>query len=104
MHTREHEANAPGTAMTVYLVERELPRLTHEQLRATQQATRRTSERFCAEGLAVRYLRSVYVPGDGRCWCLFAAESAAVARDVNAVAGLPFTRIIEALDLTPVPP
>ena len=89
--------------MTVYLVERALPRLTPEQLAATQQAAHQTSARFRAEGLSVRYLRSVYVPGDGRCWCLFEAESAELVRDVNAVASLAFTRIIEALDLTPAP-
>jgi hypothetical protein len=33
--------------------------------------------------------------------CLFEAASADAVREVNQTAGLPFTRIVEALDLTP---
>jgi hypothetical protein len=33
--------------------------------------------------------------------CLFEARTADAVRDVNESAGLPFTRIIEAMDLTP---
>jgi hypothetical protein len=33
--------------------------------------------------------------------CLFEAGSANAVSDVNTSAGLPFTRIVEAMDLTP---
>jgi hypothetical protein len=33
--------------------------------------------------------------------CLFEASNADAVRDVNESAGLPFTRIVEAMDLTP---
>jgi hypothetical protein len=33
--------------------------------------------------------------------CLFEAESARAVEEVNQTANIPFTRIVEALDLTP---
>jgi hypothetical protein len=85
----------------VYMVERDLPGITAEQLGAAQQAAIATGERFTAEGKAVRYIRSTYVPEEGRCMCLFEAGSQADVRAVNDAAQLPYTRIVEALDLTP---
>ena len=87
--------------MAVYLVERDLPGFTIEQLAAAQQAAITTSRRFTAEGKPVRYLRSTYVPGESRCLCLFEAADPVSVREMNAAAGIPFTRVIEALDLTP---
>jgi hypothetical protein len=87
--------------MAVYLVERELPGISMEQLAAAQQAAITTSQRFTADGTAVRYLRSTFLPGEGRCLCLFESADPASVREVNQVAGLPFTRIVEALDLAP---
>ena len=87
--------------MAVYLVERDLPGITMEQLAGAQRAAIETSRRFSGEGQPARYLRSVFAPGEGRCYCLFEAPDAGRVREVNAAAGLPFTRIVEALDLTP---
>jgi hypothetical protein len=82
-------------------VERDLPGITLEQLAAAQRAAIEESDRFRAEGQPVRYIRSTFVPGEARCMCLFASEDEAAVVAVNEVAGLPFTRIVEALDLTP---
>jgi hypothetical protein len=49
----------------------------------------------------VRYLRSTFVPEGGRCMCLFEAGDRAAVQRVNEEAGLPFDRIVEALDLGP---
>ncbi len=87
--------------MPVYLVDRSLPGVTMEQLGAAQRAAIQTSERFSAEGQSVRYIRSTYVPAETRCMCLFEADSSDVVRKVNEAAQIPFTRIVEALDLTP---
>lgn len=54
-----------------------------------------------AEGKNVRYIRTTFVPGEAHCMCLFEAESADLVREVNEAAQIPFTRIVEALDLTP---
>ncbi len=66
-----------------------------------QKAAIETSQRFAAEGKSVRYIRSTFVPGEARCMCLFEASDAETVEAVNKAAQLPFTRIVEALDLTP---
>jgi hypothetical protein len=87
--------------MKVYMVERDLKGVTMEQLAAAQRAAIETSKKLSAEGKAVRYIRSTFVPGDARCMCLFEAASPQVVREVNETARIPFTNIVEALDLTP---
>jgi hypothetical protein len=87
--------------MAVYMVERELPGITNEQLADAQQAAIAGAQKSTTSGTPVRYIRSTFVPGEARCMCLFEASSPAAVRDVNEAAGLPFTRIVEAMDLTP---
>jgi len=87
--------------MAVYMVDRNLPGVTIDQLAAAQKAAIETSKQFTAEGKAVRYIRSMYVPEEAHCMCLFEASSPALVREVNETAGIPFTRIVEAADLTP---
>ncbi|HXH06963.1 MAG TPA: DUF4242 domain-containing protein [Vicinamibacterales bacterium] len=89
--------------MPVYLVDRHLPGTSMEELLAAQRAAIETSRRFTREGRSVRYIRSTFIPGEGRCMCLFDAPTADRVREVNEAAGLPFTRIVEAADLTPPP-
>lgn len=89
--------------MGVYLVDRNLPGITMDQLAAAQKAAIETSERFSSEGKKVRYVRSTFVPGDARCMCLFEATNRELVQEVNEAAAIPFWRISEALDLTPSP-
>ena len=85
----------------VYMVERTLAGITNEQLAGAQQAAIASAQKSTTDGTPVRYIRSTFVPGEARCMCLFEAKTADAVRDVNESAGLPFTRIVEALDLTP---
>ncbi len=87
--------------MTTYMADRNLPGITLEELGAAQKAAIETSQRFTQEGRPVRYIRSSWVPADAHVMCLFEAENAKVVQEVNEAAGIPFTRIIEAMDLTP---
>jgi uncharacterized protein DUF4242 len=87
--------------MAVYMVERDLPGFTTEQLAGAQRAAIEGSQRSTTEGRPVRYIRSTFIPGEARCMCLFEAKTPDAVRDVNEAAGLPFTRIVEAMDLTP---
>ena len=87
--------------MAVYMVERDLKGITMPELAGAQQAAIASSQRFTADGTAVRYIRSTFVPGEARCLCLFDASSADDVKKVNDAAQLPYTRIVEALDLTP---
>ena len=87
--------------MAVYMVERELPGVTMDQLATAQKAAIETGQQFTAEGKNVRYIRTTFVPNEAHCMCLFEADNADLVREVNEAAQIPFTRIVEALDLTP---
>jgi hypothetical protein len=95
------QINKEEEPMPVYLVERSLPGIEMEQLAAAQKAAIETSRVFTAEGKEVRYIRTTFVPGEAHCLCLFEAASAELVQEVNEAAKIPFTRIVEALDLTP---
>jgi muconolactone delta-isomerase len=87
--------------MPVYMVDRNLPGVTKEQLAAAQAAAIETSQRLAAQGKRVRYIRSTFVPGESRCMCLFEADTPELVKEVNEAARIPYTQIAEALDLTP---
>lgn len=87
--------------MTVYMVERDLKGITMDQLAAAQKRAIETSKRFRDQGKEVRYIRTTFVPGEDRAMCLFEAEDPGAVIEVNKEAEIPFTRVVEALDLTP---
>ena len=87
--------------MSVYMVERSLKGIAMSDLAAAQKAAIATSQQFTADGTAVRYIRSTFVPESGACMCLFEAGGADAVKRVNETAKIPFDRITEALDLTP---
>jgi|SRR5947209_3245057 len=85
--------------MPMYLVERILPGATMEQV----EDLHATLERACAvareQGTAITYLRSLFTPGESRCRCVFAAPSAEAVRALNDAGGLPYSRIVVAVEL-----
>ena len=87
--------------MPVYLVDRSLPGITMDQLGAAQKAAIETCNQFTAQGRPVRFIRTTFVPGEAHCMCLFEASNPDLVKQVNETAKIPFTRITEALDLTP---
>ena len=87
--------------MPVYMVERSLKGISTEDLGGAQKAAIGKAEEMTAAGTAVSYIRSTFAPEDGRCMCLFEAASAAEVERLNDEAGLPYDRVVEALDLTP---
>jgi hypothetical protein len=102
MHTTVQAYISKGeTKMNIYIADRDLPGVTLEQLAAAQKAAIETSQRFTEEGKPVRYVRTAWVPSESHVMCMFEAEDAQAVRDVNEAAGIPFTRILEAMDLTP---
>jgi Protein of unknown function (DUF4242) len=90
--------------MTVYMVERNLAGIGLDQLAAAQKAAITTARDMREQGSNIRYIRSIFVPGRGRCMCLFEAESPDPVRQLNDVARIPYEGIIEAYDLTPSSP
>lgn len=87
--------------MTVYMVERDLKGISMDALGAAQKAAIGKAAQMAAEGTAIRYIRSTFAPEDGRCMCLFDAASDGDVRRLNDAAGLPYHRVVPALDLTP---
>lgn len=87
--------------MPVYMVERDLPGITMEELAASQKKAIQMGKELSAEGRPVRYIRSTFVPGENKCMCLFEATNADHVREANERGQIPFTRIIPAEDLTP---
>lgn len=85
--------------MTVFAVERSLPGITMEALAGAQQAAIAAAAQATEAGEPVRYLRSVFMPDDARCLCLFEATSANAVRRVNDAARLPYAAVNEAMDL-----
>ena len=87
--------------MTVYMVDRDLPGISMDELAAAQQRAIATAQEFRSSGKDVSYIRSTFVPGESHCMCLFDSTSPDVVAELNDVAQIPYTRITEALDLTP---
>jgi hypothetical protein len=87
--------------MAVYLVERNMPGVTMDQLAAAQKRAIKSGIDLTAEGKAVRYIRSTFIPDEQKCMCLFEAPNPENVREANERAEIPFTRIVPAEDLTP---
>ena len=87
--------------MQVFMVERSLKGIAMDALAAAQKKAIETAQNVSREGTPVRYIRTTFVPEEGSCMCLFSAERAEDVKRVNEVAGIPFNRIVPALDLTP---
>ena len=87
--------------MSVYMVERSLKGIAMSDLAAAQKTAIVTAQQYTSEGTPVRYIRSTFVPESGACLCLFEADTLDAVARLNEKARLPFSRIVEALDLTP---
>lgn len=87
--------------MSVYMVERDLKGISMEALSGAQKSAIAKAEEMSAAGTAIRYIRTTFAPEDGRCMCLFDATSEADVKRLNDEAGLPYSRVLPALDLTP---
>ena len=87
--------------MATFLVIRQLPRLTRDQYAAAQQAASEAARQASTGGRVVRHLGGFFIPGEGRAICIFCAESRADVTTVNERAGVPFTEVLEAIELRP---
>jgi hypothetical protein len=87
--------------MSVFMVERNLKGISMEDLARAQQAAIATAASMRDAGEDISYIRSTFAPEDGRCMCLFDGENAEQVERLNAIADLPYERVVAALDLTP---
>lgn len=83
------------------MVERDLPTASVERLRADQRAIAQVTRRLATQGKHIRYIRCIFVPGEARSVCLFDSPTAELVREVNEEAGVPFVRILPAIEVVP---
>jgi len=82
----------------VFVVERYLPALTPEEVRAHAQ---RETDVLASGTDEVRHLRTTYLCDDELCFSVFEAPSIDVLRSANERGEMPYERITEAVDVTP---
>jgi len=87
--------------MSVFMVERDLKGISMDALGGAQKAAIGKAKEMSALGTEIKYIRSTFAPDDGRCMCLFEAGSSEAVKKLNDDAGLPYQKIVKALDLTP---
>jgi len=87
--------------MSTFMVERDLKGIAMGDLAAAQKAAIGKAEEMRRDGTDIRYVRTTFAPDDGRCMCLFEAASDVEVKRLNDDAGLPYSRVVPALDLTP---
>ena len=87
--------------MGVFMVERSLGGISMNALAGAQKAAIAKAAEMRAAGDDIRYIRTTFAPEDGRCMCLFEGESAEQVGKLNDDAGIPYDRVVPALDLTP---
>ncbi len=83
----------------LFLVERRLPTITSSQLAMLQTALIDASDRLTRRGEPVRYVRSTFLPGEGRLLSVFQAASAEAVRTVNESAQAPYASLEPAIEL-----
>lgn len=95
----ESAGGAVEPSISLFVVERQLPRINERQLAILQAALSDAASRFRARGDGVRYLRSILLQHQQRLVSLFAADSLDAVRAVNEAALVPFASIEPALEL-----
>jgi len=92
--SRGGEPSSAGCA-PAFMVERYLPATTGAALAEAARQAQQAAITMSAEGVPLRYLRSMFAPSDEWCFCLFAADSSASVRQAHVRLGIPFVRVVE---------
>jgi hypothetical protein len=83
-----------------YLVERYWPGVTSELLLEALNRGRRVMEQMSGEGTPVRDISCTLIPSDEVVFSVYEGPSADAIRQLNQRAGIPVSRIVEAIAVT----
>jgi hypothetical protein len=83
-----------------YLVERYWPGVTSELLLEALNRGQSVMEQMRTEGTPVRALTSILIPAEEVVFSIYEGPSAAAVRQANDRAGIPVSRIVEAVTIT----
>jgi hypothetical protein len=86
-------------APTTFLVEHYWPGITPDGFEAAAERVRESATALASTGRRIRFLHSTLVPDDDAAFCVFDAESPAVVEEAYARAGVPYERVLEALEV-----
>ncbi len=78
-----------------YAVELYLPRFTKDALPEATERAGAMAEQMAREGIPVRFLHSIFVPGDEMCFLLFAGPSTGIVAELAHRAAITFERVFE---------
>lgn len=90
-----------GKRMKSYMVERDMKGISLQGLGEAMDALQRQARAMRDAGTPIEYVRSAFLPQDGRCMCTFEAETSDAVRKLNDAAGLPYVQVVDCYDLTP---
>ena len=86
--------------MPTYLVERYWPGVTSELLLEALKRGRQVIDEMSAEGPRIRDLSCTLIPGEEVVFSVYEGPSADAVRQLNQRAGIPASRIVEAIWVT----
>jgi hypothetical protein len=82
-----------------YLVERYWPGVTSEMLLEALERGRRVMKQMNGEGTRVREISCTLIPGEEVVFSVYEGPSATAVRQLNERAGIPVSRVVEAIAL-----
>ena len=84
--------------MPTYLVEAYMPRSHAQEARAAGRRAQAAAEELSREGIAVRHVRTTFLPDDETCFHFFEARAPAAVEEVSRRAALDRARIVPAIE------
>ena len=87
--------------MAKFLVERDLPGITPEQLQTAGVRAKTCCEEMASEGTEVVRHRSFFLPESEKTFCVFEAPDRERVAEADRRAQIPYERIHESVEMTP---
>jgi hypothetical protein len=84
--------------MQSYLAEAYVARARASELRSNERRARAAAKELRQQGTSIRFVRSIFVPGDEICFYVFEAVDAEAVGAACKRAALRFERVVEAVD------